>query len=253
MYNITDIRTQLASSTPIAEVQQTSGLMRKTRMEAKARREEMQEPSYDPTKAIMDRIKKYQESAIIDPSLIEEGLDTQTVSTATRPVGRPERLGQGISGDVGGRAAAESYLGRSMDDKEWEMLVRATYAEATDDPKEQAGVMSVILNRAKSDQYPDSIIDVLNQPNQFQAVTGTRNNRNPSSRYVNMPSHKVLPKFEESVAPLLNEFTDKGWLNFTAGDPEAYGEGTNVDFLEKVRRAQGSLQIGGTIFGTVKD
>jgi hypothetical protein len=90
MYNITDIRTQLASSVPIAEVQRTSGLMQKTRMEAKTRREGGQEAPYDPAKAILDRIKKYQDSSTLGTPLLNEGTDTQTISVAARPRSRDE-------------------------------------------------------------------------------------------------------------------------------------------------------------------
>ena len=157
----------------------------------------------------------------------------------------------GMSGGAGGRAAAEEYLGREMDDKEWEMLTRTTYAEATGDPEEQAAVMSVILNRAKADNYPDSIVDVVMQPNQFQAVTGTRNNPMPSSRF-NAFNDEVLQQFEETVTPRLNNFANQNWLNFTAGNPAAYGEGTNINFLDDVNNSEGSAVIGGTIFGTVR-
>ena len=156
----------------------------------------------------------------------------------------------GLSGGAGGRAGAEEYLGRDMSDEEWEMLSRTTYAEATNDPEEQAAVMSVILNRAKDDGYPDSIIEVVKQPNQFQAVTGTANNPRPSSRFLAF-NDEVLASFEAEVTPRLGNFSDTGWLNFTAANPEAYGEGTNPGFMDDVTRSTGSAQIGGTLFGTV--
>ena len=157
----------------------------------------------------------------------------------------------GLSGGAGGRAAAEEYLGRPMEDDEWEMLARTTYAEATDDPEEQAAIMSVILNRAKADNYPDSIVEVVNQPNQFQAVTGTAGNRQPSSRFKAF-NDDVLALFESDVTPRLGNFSDTGWLNFTASNPAAYGEGTNIGFMDQVSNSEGSAQIGGTLFGTVK-
>ena len=157
----------------------------------------------------------------------------------------------GLSGGAGGRAAAEEYLGRPMEDNEWEMLARTTYAEATDDPEEQAAIMSVILNRAKADNYPDSIVEVVNQPNQFQAVTGTAGNRQPSSRFKAF-NDDVLSLFESDVTPRLGNFSDTGWLNFTASNPAAYGEGTNIGFMDQVNNSEGSAQIGGTLFGTVR-
>jgi len=82
------------------------------------------------------------------------------------------------------RKKAEEFLGREMKDQEWNALVRATVAEASPDSKEQAAVMAVILNRANSSKYPDSIMSVLTQKNQFQAVTGTPTNRAPSRNLV---------------------------------------------------------------------
>ena len=158
----------------------------------------------------------------------------------------------GMSGGAGGRTAAEEYLGRPMDDTEWEMLARTTYAEATGDPEEQAAVMSVILNRVKADGYPDSITEVVNAPNQFQAVTGTSaNGRQPSSRFKAF-NDEVLAQFETEVTPRLTNFLDQNWLNFTAGNTAAYGEGTNVGFLDQVNNSDGSARIGGTVFGTVR-
>ena len=171
----------------------------------------------------------------------------------TRPADNPNRWDgpTGMTGGAGGRAGAEEYLGRSMSDEEWEMLARTTYAEATSDPAEQAAVMSVILNRAKADGYPDDIVAVVNQPNQFQAVTGTRGNRQPSSRFKSF-NDDVLTQFEENVTPRLGNFAGNNWLNFTAANPAAYGEGTNIGFMDDVNNSDGSALIGGTLFGTVR-
>jgi hypothetical protein len=207
-----------------------------------------------PNDIIVSRIQKYRqdvEDFSTTAALEEVSPGPGSVENPIRPISRPLPVGEGISGDVGGRSAAEAYLGRSMDDKEWEMLLRATHAEATDDARERAGVMSVILNRVKADNYPDTITDVLMAENQFQAVTGTKKNPKPSSRF-NSVNSSVISQFRDEVAPLLGEFADKNWLNFTAGNPDAYGPGTDISFLDKVKNAQGSMQIGGTIFGTVR-
>jgi spore germination cell wall hydrolase CwlJ-like protein len=243
MYNMPDFRKTLNQYVEKSDILDYSpGLMTR----ANARKDEA--PREDPQEAILRRVQKYRETAEVP---FEEESTTGAMTEPMRPVARPRPLGKGISGDVGGRSAAEEYLGRSVSDQEWEMLVRATYAEATDDPQEQAAVMSVVLNRVKAENYPNSIVDVLNEDNQFQAVTGTSKNPGPSSRY-RMLSDGVLSKFETEVTPLLSNFQDKGWLNFTAGNPAAYGEGTDINFLGRVRNAKDSLQIGGTIFGTVR-
>lgn len=246
MYNMLDIRDNLSRQVEVAPVQRSSGLMRKARMEA-------QEEPYNPATSILEHIKKYQETATID-----EGVDTRamTEQSLTPPEDEPRPVRRwdgptGISGDVGGRSAAEQYLGRAMSDEEWEMLARTTYAEATNNPEEQAAIMSVILNRAKSESYPDSIVDVVNQPNQFQAVTGTARNRRPSPRFQAF-NDEVLSTFEEKVTPRLNNYADQNWLNFTASNPAAYGEGTNIGFMDDVSQSEGSAQIGGTLFGTVR-
>jgi hypothetical protein len=248
MYNMLEIRNMLDSVPEVAPIQRSEGLMRRVRLQIE------EEPEYDPRQAILDRIKKFQgdaEEMSTTSALEEVSPGPGSVENPIRPVSRPLPVGGGISGDVGGRSAAEAYLGRSMDDKEWEMLLRATHAEATGDARERAGVMSVILNRVKSDNYPNTITDVLMQQNQFQAVTGTKNDPNPSSRFRGVNSG-VISQFRDEVAPLLSEFADKNWLNFTAGNPDAYGPGTDISFLDKVKNAQGSMQIGGTIFGTVR-
>jgi hypothetical protein len=252
MYNMPDLSKLTELQVPTSPVQKMTGLMRRA-----AERTET-DAAYDPTESIISHMRKYRETADLP---LEEGSTTgaleegpkppNPVDSSYRPMSRPLPVGEGISGDVGGRSAAESYLGRKMDDKEWEMLIRATHAEATGDARERAGVMSVILNRVKSERYPNTITEVLMEPNQFQAVTGTKGDRNPSSRY-NSVNSSVISQFQDEVAPLLSDFADKNWLNFTAGNPDAYKEGTDIGFMEQVKEAQGSMQIGGTIFGTVR-
>jgi len=173
------------------------------------------------------------------------------VDGPTRPVARWDGV-TGMSGGTGGRAGAEEYLGRSMSDIEWEQLARTTYAESRpNSPTEQAAVMSVILNRVMSDRYPDTVTDVVLQPNQFQAVTGTSAEPGPSRMYRSM-GEDVLAVFETDVTPLLGNFRENNWLNFTAGSAAAYGEGTNLGFRDDVNNAEGSATIGGTTFGTVR-
>ena len=86
-----------------------------------------------------------------------------------------ENLGEGILGtspdDRAARKSAEDYLGRSMSDKEWDMLLRATSAEASNkSTTEQSGIMATILNRSRDNK--ETIEDTLMKDYQFQAVTG---------------------------------------------------------------------------------
>lgn len=148
------------------------------------------------------------------------------------------------------RAEAEKYLGREMSDEEWAALLSATVAESLpDSPEEQAAVMAVILNRVKSPSYPDNVIDVLYQPNQFQAVTGAAGS-GPSTNYTN-PSDAQLASTITGVNEYLSS-SNTTWLNFTSNNPAAYGAGTNINFLYDMRSSPGATVIGGTVFGTVK-
>jgi hypothetical protein len=149
------------------------------------------------------------------------------------------------------RRTAEEYLGQSISDEEWDMLVRATFSEATSNPTERAAVMGVILNRVRSSSYPNTIRGVLHQRNQFQAVTGTRYDRRPSRQYSMNRSPQELQSMADAINSQLFDFADQGWLNFTSNITGAYGAGTNIGFRSRVRNAAGSSVIGGTVFGTV--
>lgn len=188
--------------------------------------------------------------------------DLQKVETANRvanpsPTGNPKSFNPDEIADLnfGGQTnlqakqVASKYLGREISDREWNFLVRATVAEASPDPLEQAAVMAVILNRAKSSRYPNDIIAVLTQQNQFQAVTGTRHDPGPSRWFRNPSARSVASVVQATIDHLEN--SNRSWLNFTANDPRAYGPGTNIGFRQTVAQSPGSKVIGGTVFGTV--
>lgn len=144
------------------------------------------------------------------------------------------------------KESAEKFLGRKIEDNEWNYLIRATVAEASPNTKEQAYVMGVILNRARSGKWGDSIISVLNAPNQFQAVTGTRYDPGPSSNFTRGPNKSQLASILKGAIEILPS-VDKSLMNFTAASTAAYGPGTNIGFRDKLL-AKGGQQIGGTIF-----
>jgi spore germination cell wall hydrolase CwlJ-like protein len=146
---------------------------------------------------------------------------------------------------------AESYLGRPISDSEWDALVRTTFAEATSNPAERAAVMTVILNRVKSPNFPNTIDGVLNQKSQFQAVTGTRNDPGPSEGYTANRSPAQLASMADGLNTYLPEYADRGWVNFTSNIDAAYGAGTNIGFKDTVRNSPGAEIIGGTVFGSV--
>jgi len=75
---------------------------------------------------------------------------------------------------IAARKSAEEYLGKKMSDKEWDMLLRTTAAESSQNTTSQAMVMGTILNRAKSRfaGQEEPVIGAITQKNQFQAATG---------------------------------------------------------------------------------
>jgi|TARA_A100001015_G_scaffold59146_1_gene65208 peptidoglycan hydrolase-like protein with peptidoglycan-binding domain len=157
-------------------------------------------------------------------------------------------LGFGGQKNIEAKKIAEEFLGKEMNDQEWNALIRATVSEASPNSKEQAAVMAVILNRARSSKYPDGIIAVLTQKNQFQAVTGTRFAPGPSKNFSNVSKQSVAAVADATIKHLKR--MDKSWLNFTANNPRAYGPGTNIDFMYAMRKSKGASVIGQTVFGT---
>lgn len=145
------------------------------------------------------------------------------------------------------KAICEKFLGKEISDNEWNYLLRAIYAESTSNQNELAHVAAVMLNRARNSST--NIISVLRAPNQFQSVTGTRYDPNPSPNFTQGPSANSLGNIYKGLLDNLPS-APKDIMNFTAANREAYGKGTNVGFLDKLV-ASGGKQIGGTVFGTV--
>jgi hypothetical protein len=141
------------------------------------------------------------------------------------------------------KMTAEKYLGKGISDTEWDMLTRAVYAESSRNEKEYANVMAVILNRSR--KSGKSIIEVLTERNQFQAVTGTANNPGPSPMFSKGPDDKSKSLIMKSTESL--EGISKNMDAFTAANRAAYGAGTNTKWLDKML-ASGGQQIGQTVF-----
>jgi LAS superfamily LD-carboxypeptidase LdcB len=159
-------------------------------------------------------------------------------------------MGQQGNGQ-GGRAAAESYLGRKMSDEEYDYLIRATHAESSAgrnaDPKEQAMIMASILNRAR-DKGENGVIEALTAKNQFQSVTGTSANNNaPSENFTQGPDTGRKNSIESSASMLNGISQDQ--KDFTAASSGAYGAGTNIGYRDNMI-ASGGTQIGGSVFNT---
>ena len=149
---------------------------------------------------------------------------------------------------VAAKQQIEDFLGSEVSDQEYEMLLRATAAEASPNAKERAGVLAVMLNRVRSGNYPNSVQGVLTQRNQFQAVTGTRYDPGPSRNYSGMSTSTGIQVARHIVQYLRG--MDKSWMNFTANNPKAYGRGTNINFMYAMRNAPNAEVIGQTVFGT---
>lgn len=84
----------------------------------------------------------------------------------------------GAGGDhegEGGEASAvpaAAERGHSLSQKDYQVLLKIVEAEAgVCDDKGKILVANVILNRVKSDQFPDSVTDVVYQPSQFSPVS----------------------------------------------------------------------------------
>jgi hypothetical protein len=147
------------------------------------------------------------------------------------------------------KKVAEEYLGKQMTDQEWNQLVAATFAEASRNQQEEAWVMAVILNRTRTRYLgATTILDTLTRKNQFQAVTGTSANGNrPSTNYVNGPTTNQANSIYGAVINILPT-VPKNYLFFTSNNVAAYGRGTNLAFLDNLKKQPGSKIIGQTIF-----
>jgi len=150
------------------------------------------------------------------------------------------------AGNQQARKSAESYLGRKMSDKEWNQLIAATFAESSSNQTERAYVAAAILNRARKYKV-DGVTQVLYEKNQFQSVTGTKNNgHTPSINYTKGPDQNNQNLIFGAIQNILIKVP---WniINFTAADPKAYGAGTNVKYLQELK-SRGGIIIGKTIF-----
>jgi hypothetical protein len=155
------------------------------------------------------------------------------------------------------RKAAEAYLGRAMTDAEFSDLISITYAEATTNQTERAWVMATILNRTRIGYTPGGIqnkkynyatvTDIINQPWQFQPVTGTRFNPGPNANFLNGPNSANATSIYGAAAKILKD-VPKAYTDFTSNDPRDYGPGTNTNYLFKLRAKPEAKIIGGTIF-----
>lgn len=77
--------------------------------------------------------------------------------------------------------------------EECQMLMKIARSEGGEDSKAQALIMRVVLNRVASDDFPDTIQEVIYQDHQFSAVS----DGNYDSADVNANSHLALAWIEQ--------------------------------------------------------
>jgi len=148
-----------------------------------------------------------------------------------------------VEGSEGSKKSIEEYLGRSITEDEYDVLTRAVYAEASRNKEEYANVMAVILNRAR--KRNSSIIDVLNEKNQFQAVTGPGSTAN----FQKGPDGNSLSMINESTSSLSG--ISKNLDSFTSANPNAYKDVGGISkFNQKMTEMKNNngKQIGQTMF-----
>ena len=98
---------------------------------------------------------------------------------------------------LGGRHMADEIARRleAIPPADVELLARLIEAEAGGEPYRQSGVGAVVINRYLDDRYPDTVRDVIYQPNQFYAE-GIALHPNPSAESPCSPGRgwaKTLP------------------------------------------------------------
>ena len=183
------------------------------------------------------------------PGTPSGGSYTTGGKTSAAPTSGAASSGRVILGSAEARTKAEEYLGRKISDKEYSALIKATHAESSAgknaSQQEQAGIMASILNRARTHQ--GGIVGALEEPRQFQAVTGTANAPGPSPHYLRGPDSERLKSIEGAVSLLPSISREQ--KNFTAADPRAYGPGTNIGYRNDML-AKGGTVVGGTVFQT---
>jgi len=159
------------------------------------------------------------------------------------------------------RKTAEEYLGRSMNDTEWNNLVSLTNAESSTNQTERGWVMGIILNRTRDGFTPAgfknakykfaNLTDIISQAWQFQPVTGTRGNPGPIPAFIAGPDARDAQSIYGSTIFLKD--VPNNWYYFTSNNPAAYKDGTNINFMYGLRKREKdnpptAKTIGGTIF-----
>lgn len=103
----------------------------------------------------------------------------------------------------GGQSHISSVPNQTISTEDRDLLARLVHAEAGGEPYAgQVEVAEVVLNRVKSDQFPNTISGVIDQPGQFQSV---------SNGAINQPADETNFK---AVDEALQSTTNDGALYF---------------------------------------
>jgi hypothetical protein len=196
----------------------------------------------------------------LEEDLIGNGISMEEYTKLSAgPISAPGTTAQTtfIATNDEARKAAEAYLGKPMSDDDWNNLVSLTNSESSPNQTERAWVMGVILNRTRIGFTPlgirnsrykfETVTDIINQPWQFQPVTGTRKAPGPDSKYINGPNTSAATSIYGAASKILKD-VPKAFTQFTSNSPSAYKEGTNINYLYNLRSKPQSVIKGGTIF-----
>jgi hypothetical protein len=141
------------------------------------------------------------------------------------------------------RSKIDIYLGRHVNDDEFNALIAIANAESSGKAEETANIIAVVLNRAKNSS--SGIIGVLKAPGQFEPVTGNKKDPGSNDKYISGPG----PNTETSIYNAIIEYLPKvkvKYNNFTSANKDAYSG--SLDFYNNAI-SKGWKQIGGTLFG----
>jgi|688.fasta_scaffold48627_5 hypothetical protein len=196
----------------------------------------------------------------LEEDLIGTGISMEEyIKLASGPISAPGTTAQTTftATNDEARKAAEAYLGKPMSDDDWNNLVALTNAESSPNQTERAWVMGVILNRTRIGFTPlgirntrykfETVTDIINQPWQFQPVTGTRKAPGPNPKYINGPNTSAATSIYGAASKILKD-VPKAFTLFTSNSEGAYTEGTNINYLFNLRSKPQSVVKGGTIF-----
>lgn len=141
------------------------------------------------------------------------------------------------------RKSAETYLGRALSDREWDLLLRATAAEASPDKEEQAVVAASILNRVR--KSGTDVETELAKPYKFESYTGSKGTGyNPSKAFTAGPGAR-LPSILESMKELPRVSYQQ--TDFQSAIPEAYQSKEIGERKIAEKRKQGFVPVGKSI------